>query len=200
MAPMSRDPRIDAYIAEAAAFARPILESLREQVHAACTDVEESMKWSRPAFSYKGRPLAGLGAFTAHASFGLWHRQELATGRESEAMGQYGRLESLADLPDAEALRAQLRSAIALIDGGLPAKRKPAALKAEAEVPPALARALAGDAAASATFHAFPPGQRRDYCEWVADAKRPDTRDKRVAEAIGWLREGKRRNWKYESR
>jgi uncharacterized protein YdeI (YjbR/CyaY-like superfamily) len=192
------DPRIDTYIASKAAFAQPILTWLRERVHAACPAVEESIKWGMPAFTYNGRPLANMAAFKAHATFGFWYRHELGTGREGEAMGQYGRIESLADLPDAEELERQVSAAMALVDSDAPLKRAPKQAKPEANVPEALAEALARDDLATAAFEGFPPSCRREYCEWIGEAKRPETRDKRVAEAIGWLREGKRRNWKHE--
>lgn len=196
---MPSDPRIDAYIASRAAFAQPILHWLRDRVHAACPEVEESIKWSMPAFSYKGRPLANMAAFKAHATFGFWHRQELKTGKEGSAMGQYGRIESLADLPDATTLERQIREAMALTDSGARPPRAAKAPKPEPEVPAELAEALASDNAARTTFDAFPPGCRREYCEWIAEAKRPETKAKRVAEAVAWMREGKRRNWKYEN-
>ncbi|RYD48213.1 MAG: DUF1801 domain-containing protein, partial [Sphingomonadales bacterium] len=132
---MSRDPRIDAYIAGRAAFAQPILGWLRERVHAACPEVEETIKWSIPAFVYKGKPLANMAAFKAHATFGFWHRQELKTGLEGSAMGQYGRVESLDDLPDAETLERQVREAMALTDAGAAPKRA-SAPKAALPVPP----------------------------------------------------------------
>lgn len=197
---MSTDPRVDAYIARQADFAQPILNWCRARVHAVCSDVEESIKWSMPAFSYNGRPLAGMAGFKHHASFGFWRREKLATGREGEAMGQFGKLSSIDDLPDAAAFDDLLRAAVALIDSGEDAmKRARRPPKPEADVPPALAAALSEDDTAAATFQAFPPGCRREYCEWIGEAKRPETRDKRVAEAIGWLREGKKRNWKYEN-
>lgn len=195
---MSRDPRIDAYIATAAPFAVPVLTWLRDRVHAACPDVDETIKWGRPFFTRRGRPLANMSAFGAHASFGFWNRADLATGHEGEAMGQYGRIETLADLPDAAHIEANVRAAVALIDNGVP-KRPARPAKPEAEVPPELANALATDTAAMAIFNGFPPSGRREYCEWVAEAKRPETRDRRIVETIAMLREGKRRNWKYES-
>jgi len=196
---MPTDSRIDAYIEKQAEFARPILVWLRERVRAACPEVEESIKWSMPAFSYNGRPLANMAAFKAHATFGFWYRHELGTGREGEAMGQYGRIETLADLPDAATLEAMVRQAMALIDSDIKPQRAKPAPKPEAEVPPELAEALADDDAAAAAFNGFPPSCRREYCEWIAEAKRPETKAKRVAEAVGWMREGKRRNWKYEN-
>lgn len=196
---MPRDTRIDDYIAGRAAFAQPILHWLRERVHAACPEVEEAIKWSMPAFLYKGKPLANMAAFKAHATFGFWHRQELKTGKEGSAMGQYGRLESLDDLPDAATLERQVKDAMALTDSGAAPKRAAKPPKPESPVPAELAEALAADDLASATFEGFPPGCRREYCEWIAEAKRPETRAKRVAEAVSWMREGKRRNWKYEN-
>jgi uncharacterized protein YdeI (YjbR/CyaY-like superfamily) len=197
---MPTDPRIDAYIARQADFARPILDHIRARVHAACPDVTETMKWSRPFFDYHGHPLAIMSGFKAHASFGFWRRDALATGQEGEAMGQFGRLTSVDDLPDDAELERLVREAMALVDAGDGAiKRKARPAKPEAEIPPELAEALARDDAAAATFNAFPPSCRREYCEWVGEAKRPETKAKRISETIALLREGKRRNWKYET-
>ncbi|MDF7777324.1 YdeI/OmpD-associated family protein [Sphingomonas sp. AOB5] len=196
---MSRDPRVDAYIEARAEFAKPILVWLRERIHAACPEVEEGIKWGMPAFSYQGRPLANMAAFKAHATFGFWYRHEMGPGKEGEAMGQYGRIESLDDLPPPEELEAQVREAMGKIADGVKPVRAAKTPKPEAEVPSELAEALAEDDAAAETFNNFPPSCRREYCEWIAEAKRPETKAKRVAEAVGWMREGKRRNWKYES-
>jgi uncharacterized protein YdeI (YjbR/CyaY-like superfamily) len=196
---MSTDPRVDAYIAARAEFARPILEHIRARIHAACPDAVETIKWGMPFFTYRDRPLANMAAFKAHASFGLWDRAALGMSRDADGMGQFGKIESLADLPSNEEIEAKVRAAVALADSGGPPKRIAKPAKPEAEVPPDLAEALAGDAVAHATFTAFPPGARRDYCDWITEAKRPETRAKRIAEAVEWMREGKRRNWKYEN-
>ncbi|CAN5464866.1 hypothetical protein BH09PSE4_BH09PSE4_20520 [soil metagenome] len=195
---MPTDPRVDAYIAKQADFARPILEHLRARVHAVCPEVDETIKWSRPFFEYRGRQLGIMSGFKAHASFGFWQRDAVPTGKEGEAMGQFGRLTSIADLPDDAVFDALVRDAIAAGEANKP-KRPARVAKPEAEVPTELAKALAGDAAATKTFTEFPPSCRREYCEWVAEAKRPETREKRIAETIAALREGKRRNWKYEA-
>lgn len=196
---MSRDPRVDAYIDRQAEFARPILAWVRERMHAACPEIEETIKWSMPFFTYRGRPFANMAAFKAHAAFGLWDRQGTPTGKEGEAMGQRGRIESMADLPPAAEFEAQIRAGVALADSGHKPARTVRVPKGEAEVPPELAEALARDEAAAATFNAFPASCRREYCEWIAEAKRPETKARRVGEAVGWMREGKRRNWKYEN-
>lgn len=196
---MSRDERIDAYIARQADFARPILERLREIVHAACPETEEAMKWSMPAFLYKGEILAHMAAFKAHAAFGFW-RGSLVTGDksgEAEGMGQFGRITSLADLPPDETIAALVRKAMALADAGVkPVRDK--TVKGPAEPPEDLLSALAAEPAAAATFDGFSPSARRDYVDWIVDAKRPETRAKRIAEAVAWMAEGKKRNWKYE--
>jgi len=195
---MARDSRVDTYIEGRAEFARPILSWIRERFHAAVPAVEETIKWSHPFFTLDGKPLANMASFKAHASFGFWNRQGNETGKEGEAMGQFGRIESLDDLPPAEEVERLIREAAALLREAKPVRPR-AAPKPEADVPPELAEALAADDAAAASFNAFPPGCRREYCEWIAEAKRPETRAKRVAEAVAWMREGKRRNWKYEN-
>jgi len=198
---MVQDPRIDAYIARQADFARPILEHLRSAVHAACPEAEETLKWSMPHFLYKGQMLAGMAAFKAHATFGFWRAKEVLgeTGAERDAMGQFGRLTSVADLPPADVLRALIRKAMALTDAGTRPARAKAAPKPAPETPPELETALSANPAARATFDGFPPSGRREYVEWVVEAKRPETRDKRIAQAVEWMAEGKRRNWKYEN-
>jgi uncharacterized protein YdeI (YjbR/CyaY-like superfamily) len=197
---MSSDPRIDAYIARQADFARPILEHLRAAVHAACPEAEETLKWSMPHFLYKGQLLAGMAAFKAHATFGFWRAKEVLgeTGAERDAMGQFGRLTSVADLPPDDVLGALIRQAVAVTDAGPRPSRPKAPPKAELSASAELETALYANPAARATFDAFPPGCRREYIEWVVEAKRPETRDKRIAQAVEWMAEGKKRHWKYE--
>ncbi len=195
----NQDPRIDSYIAGQAEFARPILEHLRKAVRSACPDAEETIKWGMPAFTYKGEILATMAAFKAHASFGFWRGSLVVEGADEQqsGMGQFGRLTSNGDLPAPEELEALIRKAMALVDAGVkPVRNK--TTKAEIEMPEDLQAALEANPAASATYEAFPPSCRREYLQWVTEAKRPETRAKRVAEAVGWMAEGKRRNWKYE--
>ncbi len=198
---MSRDPRIDAYIARAAPFAQPILEHLRAAVHAHCPDVEETLKWSMPHFVHGGEIVCNMAAFKAHVAFGFW-KGELVTGQmpqHRQAMGQFGRLASVADLPDAATLGELIAKAVELIDAGVKKPRPLKHPKPAAELPGDLSEALACNAAARATFEAFPPGQRREYIDWINEAKRAETRARRIAQAVEWLAEGKRRNWKYEA-
>lgn len=195
---MSRDPRVDAYIARKPEFARPILEHLRAAVHAACPDVEETIKWSSPFFLHRGELLCMMAAFKAHASFGFW-KGDLVTGTDMGAMGQFGRLASLADLPDDATLAALIRKAMVIAEAGTKVKRPLKHARPPVAPPEDLTAALAANAAAAATFAGFPEGQRREYVDWIADAKRPETRAKRLAQTIEWLTEGKRRNWKYEA-
>jgi uncharacterized protein YdeI (YjbR/CyaY-like superfamily) len=198
---MSRDPRIDAYIERQADFARPILGHLREAVRRACPEAEETMKWSMPHFTYRGQILAGMAAFKAHATFGFWRGKEVTggTGKERDAMGSFGRLTSLDDLPSDETLDALIRKAAKVTTSGTkaprPAKAPP---KPAPETPGDLRSALDASPTAAATFESFPPSCRREYVDWVIEAKRPETRAKRIAQAIEWMAEGKRRHWKYE--
>ena len=197
---MKSDPRIDAYIERQADFARPILAYLRKVVHAACPDCEETLKWSMPSFMYKGKILANFAAFKAHAAFGYWSGRQIVEGSGDRpgAMGQFGRLTSLADLPDEAALLELTRKAMALIDDGVKPIRDKTG-KGPLVVPHDLRAAIDAVPAAKTTFDAFPPSQQREYADWVGGAKRDDTRAKRLAQSVEWLAEGKRRNWKYEN-
>ncbi|MFN3946454.1 MAG: YdeI/OmpD-associated family protein [Allosphingosinicella sp.] len=194
---MKRDERVDAYIARQADFARPILAHLRDAVHAACPDAEETLKWGMPAFLYKGGILATMAAFKRHASFGFWRGGEVVGEEKQDGMGQFGRIAAIEDLPEPAALAAMIEKAAALVDEGAKAPRA-RSVKAPLETPADLRAAIDAVPAAAATFDAFPPSCRRDYVEWVVDAKRPETRAKRIAQAAEWLAEGKRRHWKYE--
>lgn len=192
------DPRIDAYLAAAPAFARPLLQRLREDVHAACPEAVETIKWSRPHFMLDGKLLCGMSAFKAHCAFGLWEREGAGEGK-SGAMGDFGRIASLADLPGRAELRRQIQAAAALLRAGAPRAQKPGREpRARLDMPADFAAALAKVGSAQAHYDAFPPGKQRDYLEWVLEARREETRAKRIAQAVEWLAEGKSRNWKYE--
>jgi uncharacterized protein YdeI (YjbR/CyaY-like superfamily) len=196
----SRDPRIDAYIAKSAEFARPILTHLRDTVHQACPDVEETVKWSMPAFYHHG-PMASMSAFKEHAAFGFW-KGALVLGRGSgddeRAMGQFGRITSLKDLPPKKELVAMIRKAAKLNEDGVKVEKPKKTPRAELPVPPELVAALAKTRKARANFDAFPPSHRREYNEWIGEAKREETKAARVRQAVEWIAEGKGRNWKYQ--
>lgn len=197
---MTTDPRVDAYIAKAAPFARPILEKVRARVRAAAPEAEETMKWSSPGFTVDGKILLMMAAFKAHAALNFWRGQEIGDGNpKAGAMGQFGKLTSAADLPADAELDALIREAAALAKTA-PAPRK---VKHEPKPPatmhPDFAAALKANAKAQEVLDGFPPSAQREYLDWVAEAKQDATRAKRIADAIQWLSEGKRRHWKYEN-
>lgn len=196
-----RDPRVDAYIASAAPFARPILGHLRELVHGACPEVKEAMKWGMPFFVHHGN-LCFMAGFTQHAGFGFWRGKAAlgkATAEKTGAMGQFGRLTSVDDLPARRTLIAAIRRAAQLNEAGAPARTaKPRSAKPTPRTPAALQAALRLSTKSSANWKTLPPGHRREYVEWITEAKRPETRQRRIATTIEWLAAGKRRNWKYE--
>ena len=199
----TRDPRVDTYIAKSADFAQPILTHLREVVHDTCPDVQETMKWSMPFFDYHG-VMCNMAAFKEHATFGFWKGAlipGLAPNSNSggESMGNLGRLTSVKDLPSRKVLAGYVKAAMRLNDEGVSVKQPKKAAKPEAKVPADLAAALKKNRQAAATFENFPPGQRREYVDWIVEAKREETRARRVAQAVEWLAEGKKRNWKYET-
>ncbi|HEX6661022.1 MAG TPA: YdeI/OmpD-associated family protein [Sphingomicrobium sp.] len=194
---MSREPRIDAYIAKAQPFARPILERVRERVHAVVPDIEEAMKWSTPTYCKNGKIVLGTAAFKAHAALHFWRGQELGVDTSMDAMGQFGKLTSVDDLPpnlDELIVKAVDLSAQAPAPRKTKHEPKPAP-----EMHPDFAAALAKAPKSKATLDSFPPSAQRDYLEWISEAKQDATRQKRIGDAIRWLGEGKRRHWKYES-
>lgn len=195
------DPRVDAYIAKSAGFAQPILRHLREAVHGACPQVEETLKWGMPSFMYGGKILCSMAAFKQHASFGFWQGAKVVEdgrAKSDEAMGQFGRLTGLAELPGKRVLSGYVKQAMKLIDeGSTRPSTKKAAPKPPLPTPEDLAAALAKNREAQATFDAFAPSHRREYIEWIMEAKRDETRQRRLAQTIDWLAEGKPRNWKY---
>lgn len=198
----SRDPRIDAYIARSAEFARPILEHVRDQVHEACPEAEETVKWGMPTFVHAGGILCSMAAFRQHASFGFWkHALVVGGDAEAEGMGSFGKLVSVRHLPQKRQLIAYIKKAMRLNEQGvkMPAARKTTAPRPLPEVPSDLAGALRANAAALAAFEGFAPSHRREYLEWILEAKREQTRARRIAQAVQWLAEGKARNWKYEN-
>ena len=197
---MSRDPRIDAYIEKKAAFAKPILEHVRERVHAAAPEAEESIKWGAPAFLIEGKILLIMAAFKAHAALNFWRGQELRGGEaEGDAMGQFGKITSVADLPPDTELDRLIREAAELAKTAPAPRKVKHEPKAPAELHPDFAAALNSAPAAKATLDGFSPSARRDYVDWIAEAKQDATRQKRIATAIEWLSEGKKRHWKYEN-
>jgi uncharacterized protein YdeI (YjbR/CyaY-like superfamily) len=197
---MPYNKQFDAYIARSADWAQPILTRIREIVHEACPDVEEEMKWSSPTFVYQGI-LCGMVAFKEHAAFHFW-KGELVTGTPLGANGmgaaaQFGRMRSVKDLPPRKELVAYIKKAMKLNEAGVkverPKKKRPALA-----MPDYFMAAIKRNKKALAAYEAFSPSHRREYIEWITDAKTDATRDKRVAQAVEWMAEGKGRNWKYQ--
>jgi uncharacterized protein YdeI (YjbR/CyaY-like superfamily) len=193
---VTREPRIDAYVARAKPFARPILEKVRERVHAVVPDIEEAMKWGHPTYCRGGKILLGTAAFKEHAAVNFWRGQELGLAREEGAMGQLGKLKGVADLPPN---LDELIAKAAELAQSAPAPRKTKhAPKPAPQLHPDFAKALAKAPKAKAVLDSFPPSAQRDYLEWISEAKQESTRAKRIATAVEWLTEGRRRHWKYE--
>lgn len=197
-----RDSRVDDYIEKAKPFAQPILRHIRAIVHAACPKTEETLKWSMPTFMYEGEMLCGMAAFKEHAVLGFWKASLILDkqGRklEDDAMGQFGCITTVKDLPTKAELTGYIKKAMELNEQGIKVKRAKAATpKAPPRVPAELAAALKKNRKAAATFEAFPPSCRREYVEWITEAKTDATRQRRLDTAIEWMVEGKSRNWKY---
>ena len=196
----TKDPRVDSYIADAAEFARPILRHFRKVIHQGCPSAVETIKWGCPFFDYQGL-LCGFASFKAHCSF-FWRDIDVSrwlpkTNNGAAGMGQFGKITSLADLPKDSVLLTCVRAAVQQREA--PASRLKRVRKPgkELPVPADLKKALATNARTATTFENFPPSHRWEYINWVTEAKRPETREKRLATTIEWLTEGKSQNWKY---
>lgn len=191
-----RDPRVDAYIAKSAAFARPILDHVRELIHNAIPDVEEDIKWGAPFFNHEG-VICGIAAFKQHCAINMWKASLILGDKQGDSAGQFGRITKLSDLPADAKLKGYFKEAARLNEAGVkqPRAKKPAP---KLEVPSALQQALKSNKKAAAVFEKFPPSHKREYSQWIAEAKGEDTRARRVKKALEWIVEGKGRNWKYE--
>jgi len=198
------DPRIDAYIEKSAAFAQPILNHLRELIYKHCPDITETIKWGFPHFDYKGRTQFNMAAFKQHCAFGFWLASLMKDPKgvlqleEKSSMGSLGRITSLAALPSDKIMVQYFKESLQLTDDGVkPARaaRQPAKV---VEVPDYFQVALKQNKKALAVFEQFSPSHRKEYLEWIIEAKREETRDKRIAQAIAWMAEGKPRHWRYE--
>jgi uncharacterized protein YdeI (YjbR/CyaY-like superfamily) len=200
----SQDERIDLYIAKSADFAQPILNHLRKVIHSACPGVNETIKWGFPHFDYCGEILCSFASFKQHCSFGFWKASimndpyGLLQTVGKTAMGHMGKLTNLSDLPTDKILKEYIKEAARLNKEGikLPTKVKTASAKS-LEVPPYFTAALKKNKKALQTFEAFSYSHKKEYVEWVIEAKTDATRDKRMATTIEWLSEGKNRHWKH---
>jgi len=198
-----RDKRIDAYILRSADFAIPILNHLRELVHAACPDVEETVKWSFPHFDYKGEMLCSMAGFKQHCVFGFWKaslmkdKKLMENAKGETAMGHMGRITCLEDLPADTSMIRYIKEAMKLNDQGIKVERKKPVAARAIEVPDYFTKELKKNKAALKTFEAFSPSNKKEYVIWITEAKTEDTRTRRIDQAVEWMADGKPRNWKY---
>ena len=201
------NPKFDAYINNSQSFAQPILTHLRDLVHKACPEVEEEMKWSRPFFLLNGVILCNIAAFKEHCSVGIWghEMQQIlnADGVKFEgSMGTFGRITSLGDLPSDKVLLGYFRQAATFVASGQRTKsyeRPHRVAKVRSEPPAEFTAALKKNRVAARTFAGFNPSCQREYADWIAEAKRPETRERRSAQAVEWIAEGKQRHWRYQT-
>lgn len=200
-----KDPRIDAYIAKAPDFAKPVLKHFRQLVHKACPEVEEKWKWSFPHFDYKGGPLAHMAAFKQHCAIGFWkaslmrdNEPLMEAARSESAMGHLGRITSLKDLPKDAVLVKYIHEGMRLNETGVKLSPKKSTKTAPVETPDYFQKALARNKKALNHYEAFSNSHKKEYVTWITEAKTEETRNKRMKSAVEWLSEGKSRNWKYE--
>lgn len=196
-----KDPCIDAYIQKSGAFAKPVLNHLRALVHKACPAVEETMKWSFPHFDYKGM-MCSMAAFKQHCAFGFWKTTLMKDAKKlldnrADAMGSFGRIASLKDLPSDKVILSYIKEAMKLNDDDVKLEKAKPAEKKQLIIPEYIIDSLKKNQKAFATFENFSYTNKKDYVEWITEAKTEETRNKRLAQAVEWMKQGKIRNWKY---
>ena len=201
----SFDPRVDAYINKSAPFAQPVLTHIRELVHKTLPDIQEDIKWSMPFFTYKGQMFGNLAAFKQHCSFGLFggamkaYLEEQGIAKNGN-MGTMGKITTLKDLPSDKVLAGYCKQAAKFIDDGAKTMQRPKkAAKPAPETPAELAAALKKNKSAQKVWADFSPSCQREYADWITEAKRDETKQKRIVQAVEWIAEGKQRNWKYQN-
>ena len=193
------DPRVDEYIKNAAPFAQPILKHIRELMHKGCPELTETIKWGMPHFDYHGT-IGSMAAFKEHAVFGFW-KEDLIPGmkqyiKEKEAMGSWGRITSLDGIPPDDEIIEFVRIAAKLNEEGVKSpKRKPKPVVVH--MPEDFMQAIRANPKALETYENFSPSNKKEYAEWINDAKSEETRQTRMETAIDWMSDGKPRMWKY---
>ncbi len=199
---MKTDKRIDIYIEKVQPFAKPILIHLRKLIHETCTDVEENIKWGMPSFEYDGL-MCGFAAFKQHCTFVFWKASLMKdpvlmlNAKSETSMGHLGRITSLKDLPSDKKIIAYIKEAMRLNKEGVKVvKAKPVSPK-ELHVPDEILKFIKKNSKAFATFKAFSASNKKEYLDWITEAKTNTTKEKRLTQAIEWMAEGKPRNWKY---
>lgn len=197
-----KDSRVDAYIGKAAPFARPILTHIRKLVHQGCPEAEETIKWGMPSFDYKGS-YCSMAAFKAHCAFGFWKASLMENAgkmkeNQQNSMGHLGRITALGDLPSDKVLLGYIKEAKRLNDEGIKMPPRKKTITKDLEIPESFAKCLSKNKKAKATFEALSPSHKKEYVQWITEAKTEGTRNRRMETAVEWIAEGKGRNWKYE--
>src|SRR5262245_56589332 len=198
-------PEFDAHISDAPAYAKPILTKLRALFNKACPDIEEVMKWSFPHFEYRGI-VGSMAAFKNYIRWGFWKAKlmndphGLFKPTDDDTTLCAPKAATPSDLPSDKIVLEYIREAVALNEKGVKAparKKKPAK---PLVVPDDLQAALKKNKKALPAFEAFSPSHKREYVDWITEAKQEATRQQRLATAIEWIAEGKPRHWKYMKR
>ena len=195
---MSRARSVDDYIANAQ-FWQEELARLRDILQA--TSLVEEIKWGAPCYTHKGKNVVGIGGFKSY--FGLWFhqgalleddKQVLINAQEgkTKALRQW-RMTSRSDIKPAT-IRRYVKAATALVDQGKAIK---ASRSQSVEVPAELRRSLQRTKGATAAFRQLRPGLQREYADYIASAKRDDTKRRRITKILPMISAGVGLNDKY---
>ncbi|HWB03022.1 MAG TPA: YdeI/OmpD-associated family protein [Verrucomicrobiales bacterium] len=191
---------VAAWMEQLSDFARPMIERIYKIIRKAAPQLEEGIRWSSPTFIGRGL-VCSFAAFQKHVTLVFWRGAELndTTGLLTHGQGRSAmrsaKFTSLDQIDD-KVIRTWVTAAVALDKD--PAKPKPKPQKRpEAAVPKVLAAALSRNPKARGAFDAMPPSHRREYCEWIAEAKQEATVQRRVEKTIEKLSAGEGLHDKY---
>jgi uncharacterized protein YdeI (YjbR/CyaY-like superfamily) len=197
-------PAIDEYINKSEEFARPILLHLRKIIHLACPDVEETIKWSFPNFEYKGQILCSMASFKKHCSFGFWLGAEMEDPENilnkvgNTNMGNFGKIINHNSLPDDNIIIKYIHEAMKLSESGTKKKTSKIKDKKSLEIPVYIIEFIEKYPKAKVVFNNFSNSCKKEYVQWIEEAKQVSTKLKRLEKAVSMMEEGKEFNWQYK--
>ncbi|MCB0792148.1 MAG: DUF1801 domain-containing protein [Flavobacteriales bacterium] len=200
---MIETERINSHIAEQDEWKRRLMVRLRQLIHQVDPGIEETWRWNGPHFDRNGIML-GMSAHKTCVS--IWFHKgallkdprrlfEPLEKDEAKGMRVYKLKES--DAIDEKAFTELVKQAVKLNEDGVKlSEAKPA--RKTLVVPPELESVLKKDQHAMTNWEGFSYSKKKDYIEWVTDAKREETRKRRIAQAFQLIRDGLALNERYE--
>lgn len=190
MATMKRSKSVDQYILEHPEWADELI-FLREIVK--LEGAVETIKWGAPCYTIRGKNVIGIGAFKSYV--GLWfyngallkdHEKVLLNAQEgvTKALRQW-RFNSIDEM-NKTLIAKYVKEAINNQKAGK--EIKPSRQKKELNIPNELQQAFDTDQDLRPAFETFPPYKKREFADYITQAKREETRMNRLKKVIGLIK------------